>query len=502
MKKVVAFLLALIIFVAPVTTLVKADVVIGDNDDIVINENATILGRKLALMESLSDLALSGVTEFNISHTSDVDSYLDYLWSEVGDALDYLDSGEWTNDLTNELASKYFTNLVQYQDYINNRGDYFAYLLGHPTTSLLSTFFANNIFGKHSTLHNNLSLDTFRSLSALNHRVTPQPDVYYTSYINKMNGHNDRQFTWYNMPSSVVGVGVRAYPATDYTWYSHPAGFGSLQNISYGANGQSANYISCTNLTSLYINQVNNIYVGSIVLNDVLFTNTYYNCSFDMSLDGNGQYFVSRIYQKSNVQLFNNQTFTYQGTLEQVFNYFSDKIRNVNIYVDGNPWAIVGQPQNPTLDIDGILKLFGNDSPQQYTLQPNTSIDYDQLYQVIFNAIRDNLPISQGDINYYDSHDTIYSPTIINNYGEEEGDESDIIDTILDYAVIPKFDTAIAQPMRTALINGVVIMQNSITNVIPDEILLVIEFCIITTPLIRAVLIGCAIAVSNLGITA
>lgn len=175
----------------------------------------------------------------------------------------------------------------------------------------------------------------------------PNPDPAYLSYIQKMNGHGDRQFTWYNMSSNVGGISVSAYPATDYTWYSHPAGYGSLQDISFGGNGRSANFISCTNLTTLNITSSDNIYTGSIILNDILFTNSYYNCSFDMALGGNNEYFVSRIYEKSNVKLFNNQTFTYTGSLTNVLNYFSNKIRNVNIYVDGKLWALVNEPVLP-----------------------------------------------------------------------------------------------------------------------------------------------------------
>lgn len=188
MKKVVAFLLVLFIFVSPVTTLVKADVVIGDNNEIIYNENATILGRKLALLESFSDLALSGVTDFTISNTNDVDSYLDYLWGEIGDAIDSLSDGTGFTEISNTLKSKYYTNLIQYQDYITNRGNYLIQMLpsGSPTTSLLSTFFANNIFGKQTTNHYDLTLDMVRSLSATRQGNTPQPNPDYSYYTTKL----------------------------------------------------------------------------------------------------------------------------------------------------------------------------------------------------------------------------------------------------------------------------------------------------------------------------
>lgn len=465
MKKVVAFLLVLFIFVSPVTTLVKADVVIGDNDETIINENATILGRKLALMESFSDLALSGVSEFSISNTSDVDSYLDSLWQEVNNAIDSLSDGSGFQEISNTLKSKYFTNLVQYKDYINNRGNYLANLLQNPATSLLSTYFADNIFGKVTTTKTNLSLPTFQALSRYNNSVTPTPDPNYLQILDVINGNGTQIIQKYDNS----GLWVGGFNNNSYVLYS-------LIDVENASMSWNANQVQTSEIIDINIISNNGSYSFIASSRPVQHCNqkAYYNWA-PVS-------YTTIVYNYNDIGVISGQhnsviSRSRNTSLQNCLYFISNNFKNVNIYVDGVAWSIVGDSNNPTLDIDGFLKIFGNDNPLQYELKPNTQIDYDQLYQVIYNAIRDNLPISQGDINYYDSHDTIYSPTIINNYGEEEGDESDLIDTILDYAVIPKFDTAIATPMRQALTNGVIIMNNSITNVIPDEILLILGAC-------------------------
>ena len=480
MKKAVAFLLAFLIFVAPVTTLVKADVVIGDNDNTIINENATILGRKLALMESFSDLALSGVTEFTISNTNDLDSYLDSLWQEINSAIDSLSDGTGFQEISDTLKSKYFTNLVQYKDYINNRGDYLSYTFQNPATSFLSTYFADNIYGKGTITKNNLSLPAFQALSRYNNVITPTPDPDYLSIINYINPPFFNQYPSITYP-------VQAYLTADLDTTSFVRGSRSYSNFQNGGGfyNQGTTGILGISRLDVYINydSATNLYyiTNSGIEPKIVWQYTAYGSTYNREYaeiqNNSGWQFISTP-QVNNLYSFNYSSYnTSSSTLQSALEYVRNTFSNINLYVNGDLWLGSAGDNSPTLDIDGFLKIFGNDTPQQYDLQPNTQIDYDQLYQVIYNAIRDNLPISQGDINYYDSHDTIYSPTIINNYGEEEGDESDLIDTILDYAVIPKFDTAIAQPMRAALTNGVVIMQNSITNVIPNEILLVLGAC-------------------------
>lgn len=485
MKKVVAFLLALIIFVAPVTTLVKADVVIGDNDDIIMNENATILGRKLAMLESLSDLALSGVTEYTISNTNDVDAYLDSLWSEVNDAIEYLDSGEWVNDIPDKIASKYYTNLVNYRDIVNNRGQFLGFDLQNPATSLLSTYFANDTYGKRYTstgLYE--TLDMVRALSDLNRNTPhPSPNPDFSAICSSLAGYvyksSDSGGPWYcdfsntSFNYQIMGgygpyVLHPQYPFSIVrniisTWYF--TDIGTVRLNSDGNGGYNALYVFPYKVAFYNNNQVASNYSASISFRN-LDSNRY------------SQYLVFNTLNTTNQDVGSNAQTHFDG-LSIAMNYLYDHFYHINLYVDDVLWVNASSDVSSfeNLEIDGFLKIYGNDYPQQYKLEPNTKLDYDQLYQVIYNAIRDNLPISQGDINYYDSHDTIYSPTIINNYGEDKGDESDLIDTILDYAVIPKFDTAIAQPMRAALTNGVVIMQNSITNVIPDEILLVLGAC-------------------------
>lgn len=482
MKKAVAFLLAFLIFVTPVTTLVKADVVIGDNDDTIINENATILGRKFALLESFSDLALSGVTKFTISNTNDVDSYLDYLWGEINDSIESLSNGTGFQEISDTLKSQYFTNLVKYRDYINNRGDYLSYTFQNPSTSLLQTYFANNIYGKQYTEHYDLALDTFKALS----RYTPSSNpIYpddYAYLIELINGEsNGYGFFWGNYQNEYLYNGniwyAKYYPFTSVSYFkrNYSYEFVMLENTPY----QQGSLLCSDSVLTLNINTISdNSFQGNI--SGITIVNPSCSASQDFSW-GNGvrlNFLSNGTWYGNNGDYRDATSCTFNGTsILEVLSYFAQRFRNINIYVDGVPWAVVAPSINPSLDIDGFLKLFGNDRPQEYNLQPNTKIDYDQLYQVIYNAIRDNLPISKDDITYYDSHDNIYTPTIINNYGDENGDESDLIDTILDYAVIPSFDVAIAQPMRQALTNGVVFMNKSITNVIPNEILLVLGAC-------------------------
>lgn len=479
MKKVVAFLLALLIFVTPMTTLVKADVVIGDNNDFIVNENGLVLGRKLAMLESLSDLALSGVTEFTISNTNDVDSYLDSLWTELNSAIDSLSNGTGFETISNTLKSKYYTNIVKYKDYITNRGTYLAQLLpsGSPTTTLLSTFFANNVFGKTYTEQYDLALDMFRSLSYLTNG-TPTPDVDFSAICSNISGYLYYfSGTRYNVDFGTCdyeyNIGFGNYPL--YPQYPF--------SICWGINGNKSYF---TDIGTVYLttNQDTTVSATYIFPHKTAFLNVNglsKNWTSNVSFQNYSGDIATKLVLKDDLTISNDNINDaaqndFAG-ISTAMNYLNQKFRHINLYVDGVLWASATTSNQPLLDIDGYLKIAGNNQPTQYQLQPNTKLDYNELYEVIYNAINDNLPISQSDITYYDSHDTIYSPTIINNYGEEKGDESDLIDTILDYAVIPSFDTAIAQPMRQHLTNGVVIMQNSITNVIPDEILLILGAC-------------------------
>ena len=86
-------------------------------------------------------------------------------------------------------------------------------------------------------------------------------------------------------------------------------------------------------------------------------------------------------------------TFTGQGFqtsfagLSTCCNYINQRFRHVNIYYNGDPWVIVSNTSTttPTLDIDGLMKLNGNNNPVEYEIPQNTQIDYQKLYEVIFH---------------------------------------------------------------------------------------------------------------------
>ena len=484
MKRVLAILtlsVFLITYLLPVATLVKADVVIGDNDETIVNENAYILGRKLALMESVPNLLNNGVTELTISNVDDLDEYLDYLWDELGNAVDYLSSGDWVDDVTVEFRNEALENISNYINYVGDRSNIFAELLNDPTTTLLKTYvIGNNLpITEYKPYYN--TLNTFSKLSRFNNTVDVSPDDGFTDEINTMNGHNAYQFYWYDMPTSFrynSYTWTLTQAASSTSWFCGNTNNTSASTFSFLNSGLNLgnNAYCCGEIVTIDINSVNETdYIGTVTVNKVKAVRNNYNSPRDgirpKYVNTNNVLTFDSCMCFDDGNTYQNFTFNVQGTLQSVFDYYKARFRNVNIRVNGNYWALIGDmPTYPTLDIDGLLKIFGNNNPPQYDIQNGTQIDYDALYDTIYNAIINALPIDQGDITYYDSHDTIYSPTIINNYSGDSDGEDDFIGAILDYAIIPSFDTALLVPIETPILSGEKIMFTGV-SVIPNDIL-------------------------------
>ncbi len=467
MKKTFCFLLTLFFCLISIisTTSVKADVVIDDNETVLVNDNANRLGQKLAILESFPQLLDNGYNDISFENIQDVDGLVDYVWNTLDDALQDITDG--INDF------KDWQPLTEYKKWVINRGAYLATQIvdadSISTDSLANLYSMDSVPTRVKYETTYVPVDGFKGLSRFN-RATPEPTpdtnyMYFLDYINKRDIEisgvqaTQRYFYFYNANAN----GRDAFtPFTSFSWYNYG---GSFNSGSY----QSSTLLCCP-IIDAYITSNDGTYY--INYNGTAYSPYGTDSGVQISTYMIGTY-GTRIYSTYYVSNYN-FSLSYSGTLEQVLEYLKQKCKNINIYVDGIPWSIVSDSSdnNPNININDVLKIIGNNPPVQYEIQPNTSIDYKKLYEVILQAILDGVPVQHEDITYYDSHDTQYSPTIINNYYQDGDSEDDFIDSLLNYAVIPEFDTAIASPLEEPFVNGMKVM--TIVRIFPEDILMVL----------------------------
>lgn len=482
-KKILAFFVISILLCSSIipTTSAFADVVIGDNDSYAVTELGVENGKKIATMEAILQLLESGVSEINFNDIYDLEDYLEDFYDELTN-VNY-------QDVSNEILAGAYNDVKELKQWIDDRGEYIATYYKDYLNSAnqgLSNIFNDFQLKLNKSQLVGTSLNGFRGLSRFNNSnptptPNPSPDFSFISDINTFNFSNGLNL----IGNPTVNLG-NEYNTTyvggsdSFTFFSavanitnHSALHDNFTNIRNSpvitinldetANGYSATYLGI-NWQSL-----SNVFNGNI--GDWAYQNNY-----SLQIRNN------MIYSNSANYVSTPSLQTSFAGLSTAVNYVYNHFVNVNLYVDGELWALANNDviNNPTLDIDGFIKMFGQNNPIEYEFPQGTQIDYNALYTTIYNAIHDNLPLDMQTINnnqvYYDSHDTVYSPTIFNYYGKDGDDENDWIDSILDYATIPNFNEAMGTltVLDAPFVNGVLIMNTGVTDVIPTEILVIL----------------------------
>ncbi len=191
--------------------------------------------------------------------------------------------------------------------------------------------------------------------------VTPNPDPAYQGYITTINDRTPQatsygtSFFWGNTLSS---------PSSNRVFYNNgvqidsSAGFANNYSwIVFNQNGQISTYsnnsyntipiLGC-NIFDIYIDNNNGVYnLTTSTINQSLSANWAhfgYKNAFTISKQDSGDAY----FNGTNTYTLN-WTPSFSGTLQECFDYISRKVKNVNIYVDGVPWSIVGTVTTPTI---------------------------------------------------------------------------------------------------------------------------------------------------------
>lgn len=322
----------------------------------------------LDFLIALGELAVTGDT------TGLIEFGLDWLGGELSNAYDNFiwSIREWEHDIAPDLYDFWYNGTEFEIDVNKNQG------FSKPLRELLTPRGGDEII--------------------------PNPDENYRSYINKMNGNQAGGFFWINAnerfyynPYTFQFIN---FPLNSVSYYK------SYYN-SFGSYSYSVSDIEVSNILTLYINSIDNSYIGSITnisgsLPSVIITDYNINRDwFSISYSGQDGYIN---YFNAGVGLSINagRVLTYQdSSLSNVFSFFADRFRNINIIVDGNPWAIVNyiSPTYPIV-IPNTLTIF-NDQPLQYTFPEPTYLDIPNLKTLITNAINNSTVIKWDDIDDY-----------------------------------------------------------------------------------------------------
>lgn len=184
--------------------------------------------------------------------------------------------------------------------------------------------------------------------------INVNPDINYQSYIDTING--DSSFYWKNYPSSSsFGSGydqiALIYPFSNYSWIAI-SNISNLNSVYFnpvqGSQGTWAmpvsiidiNIISGIDNTYSYSVSIPNIgNVAKAVWNGTLYQAIEFNTS-DMTN------FSNMPWEGLGLFTFSTYTANYSGNLALVLAHISQRFRNINLFVDGVPWAIANIPQS------------------------------------------------------------------------------------------------------------------------------------------------------------
>lgn len=218
--------------------------------------------------------------------------------------------------------------------------------------------------------------------------INTNPDINYLTYISIINGStfNYQYYLSDNWISSLSNSNLAnnsqytfTAPLNSVSYYQRSNNSLSYWNNSNYKNGYIASFydsdqsysIHATTLSplSIYINLQNDIYYVT--------TSTMNNVSICKDINSNNSIYEFRTYYYPNNLKFeyylngsynqlNNLSFYYNSTsLEDCFKVLAMNFRNVNIYVNGDPWSIITQPPEP-IQIGGNTYITGTDTPINY----------------------------------------------------------------------------------------------------------------------------------------
>ena len=513
MKKAVIFLTVLIIFVSLLSPVnIFADVNIGNDNENIVSENDIIIGQKLAILEVLQDIVAQGVSSFTLDNVSDVDEFVDYFWDELQnddwDISELQNDPEWYQIITdfNSYKEEIEDSALNHALTIADKG----YDLVTNGIDTLSEFFDwldnETLLYKVNYVSHPSSIGALKALSKRNGNLpTPNPDPDF-SFIQNINNFYVKRPASNGFPNTVSyydtlhwyayqGNGQTLIPSQSLTNYSYISdNFIPYHTYSETGTAQGIIYNFATPITINVTSQndntysvvyssfskvdINNVFpnIRSTGIGQVRWSADASKQDIVISLDGVNTYVGGYIGVggKSIDYTYNRDTF---DDLSNCLNYIYQHYCNINLYVDNVPWALIYNPVNnaPLLDIDGLLKLQGQNQPVTYYYPSDIQIDYNKLYDIIVQAIEDGTPVSMETINnnqvYNDSHDTFYAPTINNVYNYKEDNEDLFIETILDLAAIPNFDVAYVQPINQPFLDGMTSVMDGV-SAIPNDILL------------------------------
>lgn len=192
------------------------------------------------------------------------------------------------------------------------------------------------------------------------------PDPNYISYINTINGDDDingLDFFWKSYTDfPITGVnlsGIMNQDLSNYSWMVANLN----NNIVPSAN--SSNVCEAFDIFDIYITSSNGLYSFS---NSNLYSKVipYNNSVTDNKYPSQFRFYSTYInasYWNTNPNASNNRSISRSNqTLEQCFQYLANKVRNVNIYVDGVLWAAAGKTA-PTITPEFPDAVGGEDLP-------------------------------------------------------------------------------------------------------------------------------------------
>lgn len=355
---------------------------------------------------ALSSLITTGeATELDFSDYTDTDTDFLLALGELvitGDPSGLFECGlDWLGENIDDAYDSAIQSIRTWE--YNNLPDsfYYWFIDENPPYELAPSY--NNI--------RDLSQPLRRLLTPPLDSGSPNPDIDYIPYITTINDRTPQvtpygtsffwnSNMWFNSSHHYYKDGVEFTPTNTYpqnfSWivYDLSAQISTFSNGSY-TTPQIMGY----DIFDVFINNVNGVYqLTTSTLNNSLvilwgnFGNkNAYNLKYTPANSSQS------LPQQTN--LFSGTTsFTFSGTLQECFDYLSRKVKNVNIYVNGNAWSIVGDstPTYPIVIPDQLT--IWNDQPLQYEFPSDTYLKLPDLTNIITNAINNSGVVMWSDI--------------------------------------------------------------------------------------------------------
>lgn len=174
------------------------------------------------------------------------------------------------------------------------------------------------------------------------------PDEY-RQYMSKMNDMVEGGFTFRNCPSSWSNQWgdrfyIRSYPAENYSFFTTGRAGGSNISIFSFKNNDNMSPINLQASAKLTLNITGSgsSYIGTVEhITDINIaykgSTNYQYIDLKVNSDWSCTIYSGSSYGNISTPT-NNVTLTQTGTLAEVLDYFSERLRNVDVYVNGVPW--------------------------------------------------------------------------------------------------------------------------------------------------------------------